>query len=66
MNYFGLFFSFMVPGIVIGVMAAVAIYQEGKARARRASAGAKHLRAPAQSAVVPRDKLYVHDMNRAA
>ncbi len=66
MNYFGLFFSFMVPGIVIGVMAAVAIYQESKARARRKSAVAKNLRAPAHLAVVPRNKLFVHDMNRAA
>lgn len=62
MNYFGLFFSFMVPGVIIGAMAAVAIYQEAKARARR---NAKR-RANAQRLVVPRDRLYVYDLSKAA
>jgi MFS superfamily sulfate permease-like transporter len=62
MNYFGLFFSFMVPGIVIGVMAAVAFYQEAKARARRAA----QRRGNAARLTAPRDRLYVHDLSKAA
>ncbi len=58
MNYFGLFFTFMVPGIVIGVMAAVAVYQGMKRRARRA----QRLRRRNDPAVISRDRLYVHDM----
>ncbi len=62
MNYFGLFFTFMVPGIVIGVMAAVAFYQEAKAQKLRR----ERLRLAATRSVVPRDRLYVHDLTRAA
>ncbi len=35
MNYFGLFFSFTLPGIIIGIMIAVAVAQ-GLAAQRRA------------------------------
>ena len=28
MNYFGMFFSFMLPGVILGGMGAVAIHQE--------------------------------------
>lgn len=59
MNYFGLFFSFMVPGIVIGVMTAAAVYQQSRRRARRARKAQQKPNAPA---VVARDRLYVHDM----
>ncbi|HOG01024.1 MAG: hypothetical protein BWY35_02099 [Firmicutes bacterium ADurb.Bin248] len=62
MNYFGLFFTFLVPGVVLGVMAAAAFHQEAKARARRA----RQRPARNQSAVVRRDRLYVHDLSRAA
>ncbi|HWQ57907.1 MAG TPA: hypothetical protein VN540_02730 [Clostridia bacterium] len=62
MNYFGLFFSFLMPGIVIGVMAAAAFHQERKVRARRAQL----IRANSQAAIVRRDRLYVHDLSRAA
>lgn len=36
MNYFGLFFSFMIPGVVIGTMAASAV-KEAAAKKRQAS-----------------------------
>lgn len=62
MNYFGLFFTFMVPGIVIGAMAAVALYQEANARKRRAA----RLRVASRRNAVARDRLYVHDMSKAA
>ena len=32
MNYFGLFFTFMIPGIIIGTMAAVAAKQAADRR----------------------------------
>lgn len=35
MNYFGLFFSFTLPGIVLGVMAALAAVEMVEARERR-------------------------------
>lgn len=81
MNYFGLFFSFMLPGIVIGVMIAVAFAQERAARKRRAVAArgnsassmrsytpapkAKHTPAPANSIKSDGSKLYIYDMNAA-
>ena len=36
MNYFGLFFTFMVPGIIIGTMAAAAAKQAADKRRREA------------------------------
>lgn len=81
MNYFGLFFSFMLPGIVIGVMIAVAFAQERAARKRRAAAArgnsassmrsytpapkAKHTPAPANPIKSDGSKLYIYDMNAA-
>ncbi len=68
MNYFGLFFSFMMPGIILGGMGAVALHQEAQRRAR----GRQRVRraaVPAQRKMQPlsdRTKLYVHDMNAAA
>ena len=64
MNYFGLFFSFMMPGI----MGAVALHQEAQRRSRsrqrvrRAAVPARHKMQP----LTDRTKLYVHDMNAAA
>lgn len=37
MDYFGLFFSFMLPGIVLGVMIAVACHQEMAIQRRRSA-----------------------------
>ncbi len=56
MNYFGLFFSFMIPGIVMGIMATVVMMestQRKKNRSRRESMPAQH---------VSGRKLYVHSM----
>ena len=36
MNYFGLFFSFMIPGVVIGTMAASAVKEAAAKKGRRA------------------------------
>lgn len=68
MNYFGLFFSFMMPGIILGGMGAVALHQEAQRRSRsrqrvrRAAVPARHKMQP----LADRTKLYVHDMNAAA
>lgn len=35
MNYFGLFFSFTFPGMVLGAMAALAVVEMVEARERR-------------------------------
>lgn len=35
MNYFGLFFSFMLPGMVLGAMAALAAVEALEAREQR-------------------------------
>ena len=67
MNYFGLFFSFMLPGILLGMMGAIAIYQEVRKNKRRALR-AKAMRAARSCAPVPvdRSRLYVYDMSNAA
>lgn len=54
MNYFGLFSSFMIPGVVIGTMAASAV-KEAAAKKRRRQA---MLRSRAMR-TVPKNKLYV-------
>lgn len=57
MNYFGLFFSFMVPGVIIGVMMMVSAHQASlrkQAAARRAQA--------AKMRAVPKNRLYVCDI----
>ncbi|HWS30423.1 MAG TPA: hypothetical protein VN512_09985 [Clostridia bacterium] len=59
MNYFGLFFSFMLPGIFIGAMAIAVIRQEiisHKRRAAREERERQHKNAR---------KLYVHDFAAA-
>lgn len=68
MNYFGLFFSFMMPGIILGGMGAVALHQEAQRRARSRQR-AQRSTVPAQRKMQPlcdKSKLYVHDMNAAA
>ena len=54
MNYFGLFFTFMVPGIIIGTMAAVAAKQAADRRRKEAVRARR-----AAMRTVPRSKLYV-------
>lgn len=59
MNYFGLFFSFMLPGIFIGAMAIAVIRQEVINRKRRA---ARETRERQRKNV---RKLYVHNFEAA-
>lgn len=79
MNYFGLFFSFMIPSIILGFMIAAACIQERAIRRRRAQHrqaaphGASTVSSYAPSAkpqhnnAVKSDKskLYIYDMNAA-
>lgn len=36
MNYFGLFFTFMLPGVVLGLLAAFSLKESAKAKRRQA------------------------------
>ena len=54
MNYFGLFFSFMIPGVVIGTMAASAVKEAAAKKGRRQAM----MRRRAMH-TVPKNKLYV-------
>lgn len=74
MNYFGLFFSFMIPSIILGFMIAAACIQERAIRRRRAqhkqAAAVRsyaHSAKPQHNNAVKSDKskLYIYDMNAA-
>ena len=79
MNYFGLFFSFMFPSIILGFMIAAACIQERAIHRRRAQhkQAAPHKEAnvrsyspsakPQHNNAVKSDKskLYIYDMNAA-
>lgn len=41
MNVFGLFFSFFVPGFIIGMMAMAAVYHEAKKKRRTVAEAAR-------------------------
>lgn len=66
MNYFGMFFSFMLPGIVLGGMGAVAVHQELQRRKRQKARKVRRARRPELRQVADKGKLYVYDMNVAA
>ncbi len=66
MNYFGMFFSFMLPGIVLGGMGAVAVHQELQRRKRQKARKVRRARQPELRHVADKGKLYVYDMNAAA
>jgi len=57
MNYFGLFFSFMLPGMIIGIM----MMASARQTAERKQAAARRARA-AQMRAVPKNRLYVCDI----
>ncbi|MDO5111306.1 MAG: hypothetical protein Q4E65_03270 [Clostridia bacterium] len=56
MNYFGMFFSFMIPGLILGAMA-VAVLGEKKG-AGKAGARARRCAAPQEE----KTKLYICDL----
>ena len=66
MNYFGMFFSFMLPGVILGGMGAVAIHQELQCRKRRKARRARKPANPTLKRVADKSKLYVYDISTAA
>ncbi len=56
MNYFGLFFTFMLPGLVLGAMAATVLHAEKERKTRKSAA--QKCKIPES----PRSKLYVHSL----
>ncbi|MDD5918838.1 MAG: hypothetical protein PUD73_07110 [bacterium] len=66
MNYFGLFFSFMLPGIILGGMGAVAVHQELQRRKRHKAQRAHRKPQTELKRVADKNRLYVYDMNAAA
>ena len=58
MNYFGLFFSFTLPGVLIGIMAGIALAQHEQKAARR--------RRKAKNEQKPQRGLYIASMKEEA
>ena len=54
MNYFGLFFSFTLPGVLIGIMAGIALAQ------REQKAACRH--SEAKNGQKPQRGLYIENM----
>lgn len=69
MNYFGLFFTFMVPGIVLGILGAASLREAALAKRRKAQAARQRAQHLAQRKAQRRKQvLYVStiDHSRAA
>ncbi|NLF59317.1 MAG: hypothetical protein GX580_16930 [Candidatus Hydrogenedens sp.] len=69
MNYFGLIFSFMVPGVILGLIAAAGIGEAGARRRKQAPAatqarrvGASGIAGAKQERCAQARRLYVHDL----
>lgn len=69
MNYFGLIFSFMVPGVILGLIAAAGIGEAGARRRKQAPAATQARRvgncgnaSGAQQKHAQARRLYVHDL----
>ena len=58
MNYFGLFFSFTMPGVLIGIMAGIALAQ------REQKAACRH--SEAKNGQKPQRGLYIENMKEEA
>ena len=56
MNYFGLFFTFMLPGLVLGAMAATAMHAEKGQKSQRVTPQKQKEERPV------RGKLYIHSI----
>ena len=64
MNYFGLFFSFMIPGIILGTLAVGSIREAEQGRRRKAARRRQGSGRSAQSVGRPKQALYVVDLSR--
>ena len=67
MNYFGLFFTFMLPGIVLGALAVLS-HREMAAARRKKAARCRRMagRAARPASNRPRQGLYVADISAPA
>lgn len=63
MNYFGLFFSFMIPGIILGMLA-VGSMREAERGRRRKVARRRASQGHGRPANRPKQSLYVVDLSR--
>ncbi|MEA4969460.1 MAG: hypothetical protein VB051_02910 [Candidatus Pelethousia sp.] len=69
MNYFGLFFTFMLPGIILGLLGAFSLKEAAEAKRRKAQAARSQARRQAAGRAQHRKQtLYVSTMegSRAA
>ncbi len=69
MNYFGLFFTFMLPGIILGLLGALSLKEAAEAKRRKAQAARSQARRQAAGQAQHRKQtLYVSTMegSRAA
>ncbi len=69
MNYFGLFFTFMLPGIILGLLGALSLKEAAEAKRRKARAARRQAgRRSAGQAQRRKQTLYVSTMegSRAA
>jgi len=63
MNYFGLFFTFMIPGIVLGLLGAFSLKESAEAKRQREAAARKKVKHQAQiQATRRKQSLYVSTM----
>ncbi|MDR0841159.1 MAG: hypothetical protein LBN26_07255 [Christensenellaceae bacterium] len=65
MNYFGLFFTFMIPGILMGIMAAYALRETKDKRHHSAQQARRDAQQSRPVQVVPRGKLYISTIEEA-
>ncbi len=64
MNYFGLFFSFMIPGIILGMLAVGSIREAEQGRRRKAARRRQESGRPSRPVGRPKQALYVVDLSR--
>ena len=66
MNYFGLFFTFMLPGIILGLLGAFSLKEAAEAKRRKAQAARRQVRRQGVPQVQRRKQtLYVSTMEDA-
>ena len=63
MNYFGLFFTFMLPGVILGIMAAATLREVNRAKRRKVHRLAK--RRAIEQARRRKQSLYISTLSPA-
>ena len=66
MNYFGLFFTFMLPGVVLGLLGAFSLREAAEAKRRKAQAARRRAQRQAVTRAQRRKQtLYVSTMGNS-